>query len=376
MREITGNTASKDVITLVSDNGDRRVLQDWLQAAEAYTALADDGDLRTVPFDCCVLDVDALLEHGTVLADRKADASVPLPILLLIPESRAEDVEHHLQQEYPQRWSLVDGVLRTPLTQIEFEMRLTTLCRLQQQSAALNCQQEQLQQRGEQLAVLNRVLRHDVRNEMTVVLGLIETLEDHVDESGKHKTVLNQIQTAADHVVELTTDAREFVDTIYAEEDLDLKPMALADVLSEEIERRQTTFEEATIDLREPLPAVTVEANELLGSVFRNLINNAVQHNDTDEPKVTVEVEDQGPTVVVRVADNGPGIPKKHREQLLSAETRGLEGQGTGMGLYLVERLVDLYGGDIWAEDNTPRGAVFVVEFPKAASESLDMEGN
>jgi signal transduction histidine kinase len=372
-QEATGTEAHpRRVLTLVADGGDHRLLGGWLQASDRYTHVTDDGDRQTGRFDCCIVDVNGLLERGDVLAERGADDAGERPVLLLVPEARVEDVQRHLSEQYPERWALVDGVLRTPLSKLELETRLGTLCRLQHQAAALHRQRDQLQQRGEQLALLNRVLRHDVRNDMNVVQGWTDALADHVDEEGE--PLLDHVRQAAAHVVELTTVAREFADTIDAADDPDLEPVALAAVLTEEVARRRQTFADATIELDEP-PAVTVAANELLAAVFRNLINNAVQHNDTDDPTVTITAEDHGESVVVRVADDGPGVPDEHKADLFSADVKGLESDGTGMGLYLVERLVDIYGGDVRVEDNTPRGAVFVVELPTTAAATTAAEG-
>ncbi|MEF8757043.1 MAG: hypothetical protein V5A33_02290 [Halobacteriales archaeon] len=101
------------VFTLIADDGNRHVLGNWLQANETYTHVTADGALGAVRFDCCIVDVDRLLEHGTVLRERTSEAAEPLPVLLLVPESRMEDVQHHLQRDHPERWDLVDAVLRT-----------------------------------------------------------------------------------------------------------------------------------------------------------------------------------------------------------------------------------------------------------------------
>jgi len=68
----------------------------------------------------------------------------------------------------------------------------------------------------------------------------------------------------------------------------------------------------------------------------------------------------------VSIADNGPGIADTHKEQIFQEGQKGLESGGTGIGLYLVNTLVDRYGGDVWVEDNEPTGSVFVVELPLA----------
>lgn len=69
-------------------------------------------------------------------------------------------------------------------------------------------------------------------------------------------------------------------------------------------------------------------------------------------------------SVRIRVADNGPGIPEDQRDRIFESDEKGLDSTGTGMGLYLVTNLVDMYDGSVWIEDNEPRGTVFVVELP------------
>jgi signal transduction histidine kinase len=107
---------------------------------------------------------------------------------------------------------------------------------------------------------------------------------------------------------------------------------------------------------------VSVLADEMLDSVFRNLLKNAVQHNDKELPEVRVSASVDERTVTVRIADNGPGIPEERRHSIFGKGETGLDSEGTGLGLYLVESLVDSYDGDVRIEDNDPEGAVFVVE--------------
>ncbi|MEA5386563.1 ATP-binding protein [Haloarculaceae archaeon H-GB2-1] len=114
----------------------------------------------------------------------------------------------------------------------------------------------------------------------------------------------------------------------------------------------------------------------MLDSVVRNLVENAVQHNDTDDPTVAVSAEERVDTAAVRVADDGPGVPDDAKESIFGKGEKGLDSEGVGLGLYLVNQLVDLFGGSVHVEDRTdsfeaveedgdPRGAVFVVELPK-----------
>ena len=238
--------------------------------------------------------------------------------------------------------------------------------------------QLKLARRTEQLEALNRVVRHDIRNDMNVLHMWATELEGHVDEAGA--AALEQILSSSRHIIELTKVAREFIESLGAEDELDMEPVALREVLSNEVNTQRGAYPDADFRIRGELPSVTVRANGMLSSVFRNLLVNAVEHNDSATPTVTVSVTVRDQTVAVRVADDGPGIADVLKDEIFGKGTKGLSG-GTGIGLYLVETLVESYGGDVRiaddgegqepsvsnrqeSEDNESTGAVFVVELP------------
>jgi len=221
-----------------------------------------------------------------------------------------------------------------------------------------------IEEKSEQLEALNRVVRHDIRNDMNVVIGWGEALEPHVDEGGDD--ILQRMLRAANNTVELTAVAREFVESLAGEEEPELKAVDVRERLSAEFETARESYPELRLFTPDAVPEVSVQANEMLSSVFRNLLNNAVQHSDKETLEVTVTVEERPETVVVRVADNGPGIPDERKESVFGKGEKGLDSEGTGIGLYLVHALVEQYGGSVWVEDNEPTGAVFVVELRKA----------
>jgi signal transduction histidine kinase len=222
----------------------------------------------------------------------------------------------------------------------------------------------ELEAKTEQLEALNRVVRHDIRNDMAVVLGWAETLHDHVDEDGTE--ALERVIRKANHVVELTDISRDFVDTMTGEGDLELQSVALREHLELELEAVRDSYPHADVRVVDGIPSVSVRANGMLSSVFRNLLNNAVQHSDEEAPTVTVDADVREETVRVRVADDGPGIPDDRKELVFGKGERGLDSEGTGVGLYLVQTLLEQFGGDVWVEDNEPTGAVFVVELRRA----------
>ncbi|MGQ4555665.1 ATP-binding protein [Halobellus sp. GM3] len=215
--------------------------------------------------------------------------------------------------------------------------------------------------REQEFEALNRVLRHDIRNDLGILLGWGEFLEQHVDEEGEE--LLEKVLSAADHVVELTEIARDYAETIASGTQMDTKPVSLRASLEQEVELRREFFPQSEFRIVGDIPDVEVIANEMLSSVFRNLLNNAVQHNDTDEPVVEVSGEVRDESVVVHIADNGPGIPPEMRDSLFKEGRKGIDSSGTGIGLYLVKTLLEQYNGAIDVTDNSPKGSVFHVEF-------------
>ena len=143
-------------------------------------------------------------------------------------------------------------------------------------------------------------------------------------------------------------------------------PIPLRTELDRQVEQVRADQDRATVAVEGVIPDVTVMADDLLEAVFRNLLTNAVVHNDKGVAEVTVSAEATDDAVRVSVADNGPGIDDDHKEQIFQEGEKGLETGGTGIGLYLVKTLVDKYDGDVWVEDNDPTGSVFVVELRRA----------
>lgn len=224
--------------------------------------------------------------------------------------------------------------------------------------------EQELQQRTEQLSLINRFVRHDIRNDVDLVMTWSELLRDHVDEDGEE--YIERLTSTSDHITELTQIAGEFVETVSSGDEVDLRAVPLRQTLEDELEKCRSSYEEATIQVNDEIPAVDVEATELLSSVFRNLLNNAVQHNEGQDPRVYVTVKERGDDIRVTIADNGPGIPDDQKEQLFGKGEHGAESAGTGLGLYLVHTLVEQFGGSVRAEDSDVGGARFVVELRKA----------
>ncbi|MFO8116358.1 MAG: HAMP domain-containing sensor histidine kinase [Halorubrum sp.] len=226
--------------------------------------------------------------------------------------------------------------------------------------------EERLKRQRDDLRLLNQVMRHDIRNDLQLVGAYAELLNDHVDEEGE--AYLDVIKRNTQSAVSLTTTVRDLAEVMLREE-TEPSRVSLDRILSQQVEEVRSAYSEAVFTVEGSFPDEEVVADEMLSSVFRNLLRNAVQHNDETPPKVTVSatVDEADGVVEVRVADNGPGIPENQRADVFGKGEKGLDSPGAGIGLYLVRSLVEIYGGDVWIEDNEPTGAVFAVRLPLAA---------
>ncbi|MFB6133088.1 MAG: PAS domain S-box protein [Halanaeroarchaeum sp.] len=224
-----------------------------------------------------------------------------------------------------------------------------------------------LESQRDDLDVLNQMVRHDIRNDIQLVRSYAELLEEHVE--GEPADYLDIVEERTDRAIELTQTARELA-AVLLHEETDPRGMTLDEPIVEQVEALRSSFPEANIEIDSPISDTRVVADELAEAIVRNLVQNAVYHNDKQTPFVSVSTKERSGAVRLMVADNGPGIDDVHKAEIFGQGEKGLESDGTGIGLYLVKTLVDRYDGDVWVEDNDPEGSVFVVEFPKADRET------
>lgn len=227
--------------------------------------------------------------------------------------------------------------------------------------------ERELEQYNQQVLLLNQILRHDIRNDAAVAVGWGDLLrEELIERELPPETIdeLDRIIDANEHIVELTNIASNVTKTFASDEGESMKRVEIQSTIEHEVEKARSTHPEASIELSTPSSDVYVEANDLLGSVFGNIIRNAIVHNDIDSPHVEVDVERVDEEVHVSIADNGPGIDPAIRDRLFDQGEKGERSPGMGLGLYLVKTLVDDFGGEVVVEDNEPRGSVFEVRLP------------
>ncbi len=217
--------------------------------------------------------------------------------------------------------------------------------------------------REQRVTVLNRTLRHDLRNNMNVILGNAELLMREYGSDDRAETIR---RTAAD-LLELGNKVRDLEQALDSSE----SPREMVDVVS--------VVEEALAAVERGNPELEVEtdlpdsewvlANRLIGSAIDDAVQNAIEHNDGPDPRLRVSIEDATLTgedaVTLEIADNGPGIPDEELDVLLQGGETPLR-HASGLGLWLIKWIVNESAGDLEFEDSEMGGTVVRITLQKA----------
>jgi PAS domain S-box-containing protein len=223
------------------------------------------------------------------------------------------------------------------------------------------------QTREQRLDVLNRVLRHNLRNDASSILNRAELISQ---DGAREENAENIIETTRE-LVGVANRARE-VQRMMDGTDTD-EPTALADVVDGVV--RELRSAHSTVELTTALPDETTVAVDAwtLETVLSNLVENAAEHNDADEPLVVVSAEHDDGTVNVAVSDNGPGIPEHERAVLDAGEEDQLT-HGSGLGLWVVHWGVAEMGGTLDISDNDLSGTTVTLSLPGADPQEPHIE--
>ncbi|MEM0331506.1 MAG: CHASE4 domain-containing protein [Archaeoglobaceae archaeon] len=194
----------------------------------------------------------------------------------------------------------------------------------------INRNEKKLLEVNEDLNFVLRILRHDIKNILFTVKSLLEVYIET-----KNDELLKKIENAIERGFNILSICRgiEFLNE-------GLKKIKISEVLKK--------FSNVKINLKGD---AEVLANDGIEIVFGNLIDNAIKHGNATE--INVEVENSKEFVILKFSDNGSGIPEEIRDRLFSEGFSYGKKAGTGLGLYIIKRLMERFGGRIELRENT-----------------------
>ncbi len=232
---------------------------------------------------------------------------------------------------------------------------------------------DELEQKNTELERFTYTVSHELKTPLVTVNGFLGLLERDIaagnisrirGDIDKINRAVETMSRQLDDLLELSRVGRIVNPSQrFSPSDLCHEVLALIDGPVEQCGAR--------IDIAPALPLVLADRVRV-GEVIRNLVENAIKfHQGPEVPEVAIEAAPNDGRVEIRVCDNGPGIDPQYRDKVFELFDRLDDSvPGTGIGLALARRIVELHGGRIWIE--TPKngqGSCFCFTLPAAAGE-------
>ncbi len=207
------------------------------------------------------------------------------------------------------------------------------------------------------------LLRHDVANKLQLIIGyLAMLLEEEMDK--EHAELAELAMKAALTASKIIDNVRKLQ---ILKKDVEKKKIDVDAMMHRIIEEYSKDAKEKGIEMKYEDFGKYIMANEFLREVLSNIVWNAIIHSKADKIKISVKEEKNG--VKIFIEDNGVGISDEMKREIFKMGTKGKESKGSGLGLYLVKKLVEGMGGKIevkdGAHDGEKKGTVFEIYLPQ-----------
>ncbi|MGQ4875196.1 MAG: sensor histidine kinase [Promethearchaeia archaeon] len=226
------------------------------------------------------------------------------------------------------------------------------------------------------------IFTHDINNILQNIKSAIELMRIYKQQKGNKEILSNDIDELIEIIEEQINRGARLVSNIRKLSDLEKAPFNIKKIelfkclqLSIDDLLKSLPSKQINIQINSDFKSIEIYANELLYDVFENLLINSVKHNINEKINIEIYVsiisKDGKNYVKVEFNDNGIGIRddlKKYifnRSEILPSAKKGL-----GIGLSLVKKIIEGYGGEIWVENRIKndytKGSKFIILLPKA----------
>ncbi|ELY69501.1 MEDS domain-containing protein [Natrinema versiforme] len=341
-------------------------------ATEAYLAdgFDPDGMIDTLEA-ACAASIDAGYEGFSVAGENtwcfhtdesfdhvlefeaEFDATCPeLPVTALCQydldrfgeRSIAKALWTHKQIIY--RYTICDNPYYVPPSEYQSsaDVRLDSRLMLEQ-LYDLTRSRRQIDRREQRLTVINRVLRHNVRNDLNTILGSLSLVRERDEIDDRSRERLEIAEQCARELVQTAEKARAIQQVVGESE---VETPTLGSVIDSAVRQLRERAPGARIEVTGDEPSQTVLADAALDEALLELLTNGVIHQSADEPTVRITVTNRTDEFVgLEIENPGDPIPESDQRALQHGTETPLE-HGSGLGLWLVKWIVEQSAGRLW----------------------------
>jgi len=326
------------------------------------------------------------LEEVTGYSTEEIETTSPLQ---LIVESDRERVAAQIQSVFEEGQAALEANVRTKEgKEIPFYLTGARVCieddlylvgmgiDISERVAA----EEALKEAKQEAEEMNRLksvflanMSHEIRTPLTSILGFADVLDEEVE--GEAARVIDMIRQSGNRLKETLTSVLELARLEREATEIGAERCNLVERVEKTLEmmRPQIEGNGLTLDVCVPSAPIVLQADpKVLYRVLTNLVSNAIKFTEEGQIRVTVKQRDEEAVLVV--TDTGIGISDEFLDQIFDEFRQESEGltrahDGSGLGLTITKRLVELMGGAIEAESTKGEGSTFTVRLPLDSSE-------
>jgi signal transduction histidine kinase len=219
-------------------------------------------------------------------------------------------------------------------------------------------------------------MSHELRTPLNAIIGFSQALRERMfgDVNEKQEEYLDDIIESGNHLLSLINDVLDLSKVEAGQVELEVAPFSLRGALERGVVmvKERATTNDIRLTLEADPHVDLVEADERrIRQVIFNLLSNAVKFTPAGG-KVNVSSAQLNGEVHVSIADTGPGIAREDQarifEEFQQTDVGAREREGTGLGLALSKRLIELHGGRLWVESELGKGSRFTFTLPVESS--------
>lgn len=205
------------------------------------------------------------------------------------------------------------------------------------------------------------IIRHDLLGPITIIRNTL----DLMDLEGDKLSLISRNVEKTASILEVAMRYSKLENV----EGIDFRSVSLKDIIGEVMLQNEKFADARDMKIRNFCHGdIFIRADSsLFEDAIGNIISNAVKYSK-EHTNIDILTEERDDVVSIKVIDYGYGVPDQFKETIFQRFQRGKRQgvKGTGMGLAIVKRIVELHGGRVWVEDNEDGGAVFIIEVPKS----------
>lgn len=217
------------------------------------------------------------------------------------------------------------------------------------------------------------IASHQLRTPLTAINGYLSMVLE-----GTYGKISDKAKRPLSNVFRASRQLNQLVNTLLSlsrieagKITLEAKPMSLEKILKRIVEEFEVVAREKglylKLDIPSPLPLIPLD-EEKINQVIMNLVDNSIKY--TQKGGIVIKCKMKNEKLKIEIMDTGMGMNKEHLGQLFEKFSRGRAGQeswggGTGLGLFIAKKFVELHKGKVWAEsEGVNKGSVFSIELP------------